>query len=183
MKSLQGYFLVASAKLLDPNFFHSVILVVQHDENGAIGLVLNQPTQTTIAQAWKQVSETPYENTSLVHQGGPCEGPLMVLHTRESSAQVDVLPGVYFSNQADSISSLVELEAQPLRFFVGYAGWQALQLESEIAESAWLVVPASAGQVFDPSADQWVALTRQAMRSTAVANIDPKLIPPDPSMN
>jgi putative transcriptional regulator len=183
MKSLQGYFLIASAKLLDPNFFHSVILVVQHDENGAIGLVLNQPTQMTIAQAWSQISQAPYENSALVHQGGPCEGPLMVLHARESAAQVAVLPGVYFSNQADSITSLVELDADPMRFFVGYAGWQAMQLESEIAESAWMVLPASAAEVFDAPADQWTVLTRRFQRSTAVANIDPKLIPRDPSMN
>src|SRR5205814_2997514 len=85
MKSLQGQLLIASPKLFDPNFFRSVVLLVQHTENGALGLILNHPLEMTIANAWEQVSEMPCEATGVLHQGGPCDGPLMVLHTEASN--------------------------------------------------------------------------------------------------
>src|ERR1700761_360810 len=77
---LKGKVLVASAELLDPNFARSIVLIVQHDENGAMGLVLNRPLETTVAEAWTQVSAVPYPNNDTLFQGGPCEGPLMVVH-------------------------------------------------------------------------------------------------------
>ncbi len=183
MKSLQGQFLIATPKLLDPNFFHSVILIVEHDENGALGLVLNRPTEMTIAEAWKQVSEMPYPNAALVYQGGPCEGPLMVLHTQAAAGLIQVIPGMYYSTEASSISRLVELDAAPMKFFVGYAGWQAGQLEEELVESAWLVAPATVPQVFSETENLWASLAKSSHRHYVIPNIDPKVIPPDPSYN
>jgi len=183
MKSLQGHFLIASPDLLDPHFFHAVVLIVQHDENGAMGVILNRPTEMTMGEAWKQVSDMSYDNSSVVYQGGPCEGPLMVLHTQEAASQIEVLPGVHFTTDAASVTQLIELDADPLRFFVGYAGWQAQQLEAELADAGWLLVRATADQIFCPPDDLWTRLIKAAVPHSVVANINPKLIPPDPSVN
>ena len=80
--SLEGQFLVASRKLLDPNFVRSVVLLVRHSDEGAMGLVINRPTKTTVAEAWRQVSEAPARREALIHLGGPCRGPLMAVHAR-----------------------------------------------------------------------------------------------------
>src|ERR1700681_3550194 len=69
--SLEGQFLVASRELLDPSFARSVVLLVQHSEEGAMGLVVNRPTKTTLAEAWKQVSEAPCPMNGLIYLGGP----------------------------------------------------------------------------------------------------------------
>ena len=109
MKSLQGQLLIASPKLFDPNFFRSVILLVQHGENGALGLVLNRPLEMTIANAWEQVSEMPCEATGFLHQGGPCDGPLMVLHTDASIPEMPVIPEVRSSSGASATLTTLEL--------------------------------------------------------------------------
>src|ERR1700748_1927959 len=107
MKSLQGYLLVASPKLLDPNFSRSVVLIVQHNDEGALGLVLNRPLDTTIDMVWDQVSQVPCLRDDPLHQGGPCEGTLMVLHGDPSLSPVQVLPGVYFNTEKESVEQLI----------------------------------------------------------------------------
>src|SRR4051812_22214559 len=97
MKSLQGQILVASPKLVDPNFFHTVVLMVQHNDEGALGLVLNRPLQTTVKEMWEQVDEgTKCGVEGALHQGGPCEGALMVVHGEETCAESEVTGGIYF---------------------------------------------------------------------------------------
>lgn len=180
---LKGKLLVAAPQLQDPNFLRTVVLIVTHDENGAMGLVINRPLTMTVAEAWKQVSEIPYENHDPIHQGGPCEGMLMVLHSHEEEGQLEIMPGLWLSTDADSVRRLVDADEQPLKFFVGYAGWTAGQLESEISESAWVMVDATPEQLFDTPEDLWLSLMRGVLRTQTRPNIDPKLLPPDPSVN
>jgi putative transcriptional regulator len=179
---LKGKVLVASPTLLDPNFAQAIVLIVQHDENGAMGLVLNRPLETTVQEAWTQVSAVPYPNESPLYQGGPCEGPLMVVHRDAARAQIELCNGIYLSSDADAVKALVSDDAGPLKFFVGYSGWSALQLESELAEGAWQVAEMPAGEVFETSEDLWVRLIKNARRQVRPA-VDPKFFPPDPSMN
>src|SRR5215469_11256802 len=97
MDSLQGHFLIASPQLQDPNFFRSVVLLVQHNDQGALGVILNRPLDMTIQEAWPQVSEEPCNAEGPLHEGGPCRGPLMVLHTDEPLSQLKVCDGIYFN--------------------------------------------------------------------------------------
>src|SRR5215471_6127747 len=117
---LKGKVLVAAAELLDPNFARAIVLIVQHDENGAMGLVLNRPLSTSVEEAWTQVSAVPYPNDDPLYQGGPCEGPLMVVHRDRKRGQIDLANGLYLSSDADSVKSLVSDDILPLKFFVGY---------------------------------------------------------------
>ncbi|HZL36935.1 MAG TPA: YqgE/AlgH family protein [Tepidisphaeraceae bacterium] len=182
MKSLQGQLLIASPKLLDPNFFRAVVLIVQHNDEGALGLILNRPLETTIQMVWDQVSESYCASEAPLHQGGPCEGPLMVLHGDEALGQIPVLPGVYFSTDKETVEEIVSSREDNVRFFVGYSGWGGGQLEAEIESGAWLA--AAAGEhVFAETQNLWDTLRRRIMLMTAYPWLKPEMIPDDPSSN
>jgi putative transcriptional regulator len=184
MKSLQAHLLIASPQLLDPNFAQTVILVVQHDANGALGVVLNRPMDTTIAQAWKQVSQKPCFREDPLYFGGPCQGVLIAVHTFESASDVEVLPGLYFTTDAQKLEWLVEQTDGSARFFVGYSGWGDGQLEHELDEASWQTLPARIQHVFDQSSDQqWENVRKDVARATLFAGMNPKIIPIDPSLN
>src|SRR5258705_1954854 len=182
MNSLQGQLLIASPKLFDPNFFRSVILLVQHGENGALGLVLNPPLEMTIANAWEQVSEMPCEATGFLHQGGPCDGPLMALHTDASIPEMTVISDVFFTTDRDSIQQLVTQNHSQMKFFVGYAGWSPGQLEAELEGGGWLMTPAAKLHIFGDVEDLWPVLMKE-ISEAIYQGLNPKVIPEDPSMN
>src|ERR1700733_15308705 len=109
MKSLKGHFLVASPSLTDSNFSQAVVLILQHDQNGALGVVINRELEVTVKQACEQVLETDCDIEANLHQGGPCEALLMVLHADKSPDPDDepVLPGLHFSTDKDTIEYLL----------------------------------------------------------------------------
>jgi len=181
--SLKGQLLVASPKLRDPNFFRSVVLMVQHDDNGSLGLVLNRPLEVTIHDAWKKLSELPCEVDGPLHQGGPCEGVLMAIHTDIEASDMEVIEGVHFSTTKDAIEHLVAHTGGHVRLFVGYAGWSPGQLEGEISEGAWMTIQATHERVFDQSSGSWELLVRAIGRESLLQWLDPKIVPEDPSMN
>jgi putative transcriptional regulator len=184
MESLQGQLLIASPKLVDPNFFHTVVLLVQHNDEGALGLVLNRPLRTTVKEMWREVAEgATCEVEGPLHQGGPCEGALMVVHADPAEAEAEVTQGVYFCMRRETIEELVERNKAPMKFFVGYAGWTAGQLEAEIAEGSWLATQASAKSIFDGDEHLWSDLIRAISRAGVAGLVDPKRIPDDPSVN
>lgn len=183
MSSLEGHFLVASPLLLDPHFQRAVILILQHSSEGAMGLIINRPTKLTMMEAWQQVSQKPCGIEDFIYQGGPVEGPLMVLHTEQTVAQISVANGVHFVTEAQQIEWLVEQGSGPMRFFVGYAGWGPGQLENELAEGSWLVAQADKDEVFENAEGLWDELTRKLTKISHYPGIDPRRIPPDPSVN
>jgi putative transcriptional regulator len=181
MKSLQGKLLIASSRLMDPNFAQTVILMVQHDENGALGLVLNRPLKTTVKEACEEAMEMPCDVEARLYQGGPCEGPLMVLHGEdETGGQIEVCDGVHFTTQREQIELLITQGEVQAKFFVGYSGWGAGQLEGEMESGSWLIVAASVDMVFSDDERRWQKLIKQI---TLGQWIDPKRIPDDPSVN
>jgi len=182
-KSLQGHLLIAASRLTDPNFLRSVVLLVQHNDDGALGLVLNRPLEITIRSAWEQVSEQPCLADGLIYQGGPCDGPLMALHDRKSLSEVEVLAGVHFTTEKGSLEQLVTDDAIMMRFFVGYSGWTAGQLEEEISQGGWLVAVGTKELIFSEDEEQWNGLYKVIARAKAYPGIDPDIIPDDPSVN
>src|SRR6266700_3099145 len=177
--SLQGHLLVASPKLGDPNFFRSVVLLVRHNEEGAFGVVLNRPSNTPLNEVWDQVSQSPCTTEALIHHGGPCPGPLMALHHEEFLSESEVLPNVYFAVAKDKLEHLVLKPSETARFYAGYAGWQAGQLEAEMQEGAWFSAPATPEQAFWPSDDLWDQVCRYLSATTRIAGIKVKHEPPD----
>ncbi|HWB01255.1 MAG TPA: YqgE/AlgH family protein [Pirellulales bacterium] len=180
--SLQGHLLVAAPELRDPNFYHTVVLLVQHGQQGALGLVLNRPTEATLSGVWKQVSDADCRRDDPMHIGGPVEGPLMALHMLPAHSENEVLPGLHFCASRENLEQLV-LTGGEARFFAGFAGWGAGQLEGELAEGAWRTVPASCRHVFSNSEALWEHALKEAAGSEVLGALKIKHIPPDPSMN
>jgi putative transcriptional regulator len=182
MDSLQGQFLIASPRLVDPNFARSVVLMVQHGDEGALGLVVNRPLETRVEEVCEKVLETPCATEGVIYQGGPCEGPLMVVHTHDSRSDIEVKPGVHFSTERESIEWLLRYNEAPIKYFVNYAGWAAGQLETEMESGSWLTVPADDEQIFHTAGgdELWSKLLAAAKLGKW---IDPARIPDDPSLN
>ena len=155
MSFLRGHLLVAMPKLLDPNFFRTVSLMVEHNEQGALGLVLNRPSDLTIREVWQEVRQTPCALDSRVYLGGPCPGYLTALHTVSRLSDREVLPGLYFSQTPGHLERLVKRAVEPIRFFLGFAGWSDGQLETELEEGSWLSGPASLEDAFQTDDEFW----------------------------
>jgi putative transcriptional regulator len=183
MKSLQGQFLIASPHLADTNFYKGVVLMIKHDEEGALGLILNRPTENTVAEVWKLVSEKDVDCPEPIFFGGPVKGPLVALHKLKSAAEAEVLPGIYFAANKDKLQKLVRQSTKPFRFFVGYAGWSGGQLEAELSAGGWLTSKANKKLIFQPADDLWEQVTRTIGESILQKAIKPRHVPADPSLN
>ncbi|MSO96089.1 MAG: DUF179 domain-containing protein [Thermoleophilia bacterium] len=181
MHSLRGQLLIAGPDLLDPNFRRSVILVGEHGEEGAMGVILNRPSPVSVADAVPPLTEI-VEEGELVYIGGPVQPQAIVVlgdfgDTAEAAAlvldSIGFLPGEI--EAAADIASLTRA-----RVFAGYAGWGPHQLEGEIAEESWILEPALAEDVFTAEADHlWSTVLRRKGGAFAVL----ALMPPDPSRN
>jgi putative transcriptional regulator len=183
MQSLQGQVLVAAARLLDPNFRRSVVLMVQHSEEGALGLILNRPTKARLKDVWGQLCDTPCESAALLHLGGPVEGPLMVVHQHPPLSDTEIVPGIYFTPESAKIQQLVAEAPSPMKFFVGYAGWGAGQLEGEMQEGSWLTTQATPEHVFSDDESLWEHVLRQIANASVFSALKIKHVPADPRLN
>lgn len=181
MESLRGHLLLAGPDLFDPNFRRAVILVGEHGDEGAMGVVLNRPSPVAVADAVPPLAGL-VDEEQLVHVGGPVQPQSIVvladfLDPAEAVSlvlgSIGFLPGEIES--ADDVGSLTRA-----RVFAGYAGWGPGQLESELAESSWIVESALPDDVFtDDPAGLWSAVLRRKGGPFAVLS----LMPPDPNTN
>jgi putative transcriptional regulator len=183
MSSLQGQFLVASPHLTDPNFYKSVVLMIKHDEEGAFGLLLNRPTANTVREIWRAVTDQEMECDQPIYMGGPVTGPLVALHRMKSSAEAEVLPGVYFSAHKEKLLKIISQTKKPFRLFTGYSGWAGGQLEGELHVGGWLAAEASKDQVFHEGDDLWEQVVQTIGGDILGPAIRTKHVPDDPSLN
>ncbi|WP_337062486.1 YqgE/AlgH family protein [Kineococcus sp. G2] len=187
--ALTGRLLLASPSLTDPNFRRAVVLVLNHDEDGALGVVVNRPLEVdvdAVLPGWQEFATAPGK----LFQGGPVAldsalGLVAVPGDRPDPAGVR---RVFGSVGLGSVG-LVDLDTPPeavvddlagLRIFAGYAGWGAGQLEGEVADDAWFVLPAEARDPFsdDPERLWGDVLRRQGGDLALVASF-----PADVSLN
>lgn len=183
VSSLTGRLLVATPALADPNFDRAVVLLLDHDEEGSLGVVLNRPTPVGVGDilgAWAGLTGRP----DVVFQGGPV--------SLDSALGVGVIPGdegpVGWRRVHGAIG-LVDLETPPellgpalgsLRIFAGYAGWGPGQLEGELVEGAWYVVESEPGDVSSPRPEHlWRAVLRRQRSELAMI----ATYADDPSLN
>jgi putative transcriptional regulator len=179
-----GKLLIAEPMLGDPNFDRTVVLMIEHTDEGALGVVLNRPTDLevdAVLHEWADLAATP----PVLYMGGPVEqNGVLALGRRRPDA--GAVPG--WTAVLGDVGT-VDLHLGPddvaagldgIRFFAGYSGWGGGQLEAELAEGAWLVVDADAGDVFVPDTDaMWRAvLRRQGGRTAMLAHF-----PAHPSLN
>jgi putative transcriptional regulator len=174
--SLAPSLLVAMPQLQDPNFSKSVVLLCEHREEGAMGLVINRCTDTLAATIVQL--DPPLENESEsglpVWIGGPVDPARGWLLLAENLGDgIEVSPGLYLSASRDLLRRVLETRslADRCRFLVGYAGWGPRQLDSELAASAWLTVPVDKTLLFEtPVEEMWeVAIRRLGIDPHALA--------------
>ncbi|MGO8689675.1 MAG: YqgE/AlgH family protein [Thermoguttaceae bacterium] len=182
MNSFQGKFVLAAPRQLDPNFVEAVILIVEHSNRGAFGLILTGPCEES-SRFQAHNSRWCFRQRLRISFGGPVAGPLMALHTRAALGERQLLPGVFFSAKKNNMRRLIWQGAGPCRIFAGYAGWGPGQLDREVQQGVWRVVPASPAQVFSKRSDLWKQLSRQASRSLMRAILHVKHIPENPLLN
>jgi len=180
---LTGKLLVATPALKDPHFERTVVLLVAHEESGALGVVLNRATEVPIEDVlvgWEPLAAQP----AVVFEGGPVQPEAAICLAR---VRAGVEPDGF--SRVDGVVGTIDLSADPdemtpdiqhLRIFAGYAGWGAEQLENEIAEGAWFVFEALPGDPFVAAPDDlWsMVLRRQGGLTAAVAHF-----PADPTLN
>jgi putative transcriptional regulator len=177
--SARGQLLIAGPALLDPNFWRTVVLVVEHNEEGALGLVLNRPSETTVAAAVPQLDDLvdPAEELFI---GGPVQPSSVIVLAQFEDPDDAAL--ISFEDVGVLRASLDETIAgvRSGRAFVGHAGWGPGQLDSELERGDWILEPARLGDAFtaDPQALWAEVLTRKGGSYALIARM-----PPDPSMN
>jgi putative transcriptional regulator len=180
-ESLAGQLLLASPSLHDPNFSRTVVLIGVHNEDGAMGVVLNRPSQVTVGEAVPQLQEA-IDELEPVYVGGPVQ-PISVVCLAEfldpAMAELIVLGRIGFPNPSADMDELARATARR-RIFAGYAGWGEGQLDEEIDRGDWISDPALPEDVFseDPLALWGAVLKRKGGSYALLARM-----PLDPSTN
>jgi putative transcriptional regulator len=179
--SLQGQLLLASPTLLDPNFQRTVVLIGVHNEEGAMGVVLNRPSETLVADAVPQLEDA-VDGDELVFVGGPVQPTSVVLLAEfddPDSAALLVLGRIGFPASGTDVEGLTEATSRK-RVYAGYAGWGGGQLDEELAQGDWITHPAIPEDVFSTEPeDLWGAVLERKGGSYALL----ARMPVDPSMN
>lgn len=181
--TLTGQLLVAAPSLRNSPFERTVVLMLSHDEDGALGVIVNRPTDVAVDDVlpgWTSVVSQP----GYVFQGGPVSLDsalgLVSFHTGEEPIGVRRVVGPVGVVDLDTPPEIVGSAIMAMRVFAGYAGWAPGQLEDEITEGSWYVVDAEPSDAFVPdAADLWqVVLRRQPGALALLASF-----PADPTMN
>ncbi len=181
IESLRGQLLIAGATLPDPNFARTVVLICEHSDEGALGLVLNRPGELVIGDVAPELADLVGEE-SHIDAGGPVQpDALIVLGEFEdpSFAGMPIIGSIGLVGDGREVAELTDVTLRA-RAFAGYAGWGPGQLDAELARDDWFVAPAGIDDIFDPDADElWRrVLERKGGHFALVARM-----PIDPSVN
>jgi putative transcriptional regulator len=154
-----GMLLIASAGIKDPNFSRTVVLVLRHDDNGTIGVVVNRPTTLEPAVVFPELATGVGTYTGTLYRGGPVSPARLLFLVRGLAAATvqgpEIIDKVFLSADPESLADVTRLAngTEDLRMYAGHAEWVPGQLESEMAAGGWHALPGSAELVFhaDPS--------------------------------
>jgi putative transcriptional regulator len=139
----------------------------------------------TLSHVWEQISQEPCQRGGNVRHGGPVGGTLMVLHDQRPLANLIVTEDLFVATELNSMESLANTEDGQALFYVGHSGWGAGQLERELTEGSWLVLPASIQHVFGDQ--DGVTLWKESMievgRRQMQSVVPIKHVPEDPRAN
>lgn len=185
MESYQGRALVASPYLSDGNFMRTVVYMIRHDQDGAMGLILNRPMKLTIGELLGDLTESSIENDLPVYYGGPVDGPVMMLQVcceTEADDHAEVLIACDQSKIMEVIND-PSPEQLGIRLFDGYSGWGPGQLEIEMSEGSWLVWDIRPDQLFHDPETLWQEAVVQIGRNVMATGIGIERFCGDPDEN
>jgi len=164
LKPAKGRLLLSEPFMGDYYFGRAVILLAEHNAEGSFGLILNKP----VSKLLNEVTEDFPEINVPLYLGGPVEpNRLFFIHTlgNEISDSVEVLKGLFWGGNMEDVLELAQLKkltAENSRFFLGYAGWGANQMEDELKRNSWAITRASAELIFKTKSELlWKKLTRK----------------------
>ncbi len=182
LKPVAGRLLIAEPFLHDSYFRRAVVLLAEHSDKGSVGFILNKPLDILVQEAIPDFPE--YGNYS--YFGGPVQrDQLYFIHTlgERIEGSFPIGNGLYWLGDFDQVKDLIskkEIGHDEIRFFIGYAGWEAGQLDKELEDKSWFVSRADSRLIFnvDPSAMWTEAVKGMGQAFAPMANF-----PEDPSMN
>jgi putative transcriptional regulator len=183
MESLRGKLLLAAPALKDPNFDRTVVFIAEHSDEGAMGLVLNRPSEAPVAEAIPDLDWVAGSDDASVFVGGPvAPNGVIVLAEWEDPSQAVVLVDDdlgFVPGDAEDTGALAAA-VRRARVYAGHAGWGPGQLEDELAADAWIVESPLREELFsDDPEGLWAAVLRRKGREFALLST----MPPDPSLN
>ncbi len=180
--SLKGKLLVSTPALFDPNFRRTVVLIGEHGDEGAMGLVLNRPSATTVGEAVPALADVTGTDAP-VYVGGPVqpEAVLVLAQFDDLSSAAAVVAGDVGFAAGDRDLELLADTTRKARVFAGYAGWGPGQLELELEEESWLVEPSTGVDLFPAPGDDLFASVLRRKGDTTHQVL--ALMPTDPSQN
>lgn len=167
--TLQNHFLVAMPALIDSFFYRSVVYLCEHDQNGAMGLIINRPTKVMLEELLSHLkidNHSDYIKHTPVLFGGPVQkGQGMVIHDQHEGdwkSSLQLADDVFLTTSTDILEAIGTAQGpEHALVTLGYAGWGAGQLEKELAENSWLTVPANQKLLFDiPPDERWEAAAK-----------------------
>lgn len=177
-----GKLLIAEPFMGDPNFERSVVLLCEHNEEGSFGLVLNQQTEITLKEIWE---DTSFPDMPL-YLGGPVEkNTLHFIHSLGELIPESILvaPNLYWGGDYEQVRSLLnigKIQENDIRFFIGYSGWGAGQLDHEMKRNAWMISETDGDFILKtPVKEFWRSvLKKMGGKYKAISNY-----PTDPRLN
>lgn len=169
-----GKFLVANRHVGGPHFHRSVVLLVEYGTSGAVGLIINKPTAMELSGLLPDLEELK-GRTDKVFLGGPVDHQVVLVLFRSSDPPEGSKPvtgDVHFSGSLETLRKIVasNVQREPFRAYVGYAGWVPMQLEAEVSRGDWRIVQSEAKAIFDMDSEEvWPELMDRSQRLEASA--------------
>jgi putative transcriptional regulator len=170
--------LLAMPQLLDPNFARAAVLMIEHNDEGSFGLIVNQPSELSAGELLSSLDlEWHGDEAQVVWAGGPVMPTSgWVLHSPsdalgpaepsfESGATIEIVPGLHLSTSPDSLAALAEEPPDRFRLLLGYSGWGPGQLASEMARGSWLHADVDPAIIFDSPAEK---MWERALRTLGI---------------
>jgi putative transcriptional regulator len=177
-KPAKGKFLVAARKLIDPNFVQTVVFLIDYEQNGAMGVIINRPLEMKLSEVFNDIKAL-QKRTDTVFSGGPVMRNQLLLLVRTDArpdGSLRVFQDVYVASQLELIGQMIKNEEKGDRFRVysGYAGWGRGQLDQEIKRGDWHILPADADTIFNKAASEiWPELIhRSTLKYVRVRGLD-----------
>lgn len=166
--SLKNQFLIAMPSLEDSLFTHSVTFICDHNEHGAMGVIINHPLSVTLGDVFDQleIPTSPFVRDTPVLAGGPVNAQQgLVLHRDQGSweSTMRITSEICLTASKDIVEAMATDQGpKSAQLALGYAGWNSGQLEEELAQNCWLTMPADTGIIFDtPTEQRWHAAANQ----------------------
>jgi putative transcriptional regulator len=182
IKPEKGRLLLAEPSIHEHYFHRAVILLADHGREGSVGFTLNKPVDIQLSDLVEDLSESSYS----VHLGGPVsKDNLFFLHTLGTAVPeaIRIMPGLWWGGDFNVVKKLIQqnkVNESQLRFFIGYSGWEAGQLDRELEENAWVVAPTTINEIMNPRHPKmWESILRSMGKDLALLSYFPE----DPQLN